>query len=158
MHGELIPLFAKGFAKHDNLPTRRDFLQSGTGFAKEVDEPIFITHHFQCIALYYGMNREAHPIMDRILARWRKVPSVWLSFTLFTADSPYNFLPLLAGIFAAFGLDLWFLASPPQIPIAHPLWVPSPLPSFWIALIRNATLPSRNVCAKMKLYVFICTF
>ena len=33
--------------------------------------------------------------------------SVWLSFTLFTADSPYNFLPLLVGIFAAFGLDLW---------------------------------------------------
>ena len=33
--------------------------------------------------------------------------SVWLSFALFTADSPFNFLPLLVGMFAAFGVDLW---------------------------------------------------
>ncbi len=31
----------------------------------------------------------------------------WLSFALFTADSAYNFLPILIGMFAAFGLDLW---------------------------------------------------
>ena len=124
-------------------------------------------------------EREAYPIMDRILARWRKVPylhssliwtlailllgdwiggsyfqsdfrlryafmciavsavyfvhvliykrkspadvrvsltifipvislSVWLSFALFTAESSFNFLPLLVGMFTAFGLDLWF--------------------------------------------------
>ena len=41
--------------------------------------------------------------------------SVWLSFTLFTADSPYNFLPLLAGIFAAFGLDLWLQKRQRQV-------------------------------------------
>ena len=33
--------------------------------------------------------------------------AVWLSFALFTADSPFNFLPLLVGMFAAFGVDLW---------------------------------------------------
>ncbi len=31
----------------------------------------------------------------------------WLSFALFTADSAYNFLPILIGMFAAFGMDLW---------------------------------------------------
>lgn len=34
--------------------------------------------------------------------------SVWLSFALFTAESSFNFLPLLVGMFTAFGLDLWF--------------------------------------------------
>ncbi len=33
--------------------------------------------------------------------------SVWLSFALFDAFSTLNFVPLLVGIFIAFGLDLW---------------------------------------------------
>ncbi len=33
--------------------------------------------------------------------------AVWLTFALFTAESPFYFLPLLVGIFAAFGVDLW---------------------------------------------------
>ena len=33
--------------------------------------------------------------------------SVWLSFALFTADAPFNFLPLLVGLFLSFGIDLW---------------------------------------------------
>jgi hypothetical protein len=31
----------------------------------------------------------------------------WFSFSFFTAESAYNFLPILLGMFAAFGLDLW---------------------------------------------------
>ena len=33
--------------------------------------------------------------------------SVWLSFALFDAFSTLNFVPLLVGMFIAFGLDLW---------------------------------------------------
>lgn len=33
--------------------------------------------------------------------------SVWVSFALFDAFSTFNFIPLLVGMFIAFGLDLW---------------------------------------------------
>ncbi len=33
--------------------------------------------------------------------------SVWLSFSLFSADASSNFVPILVGMFFAFGLDLW---------------------------------------------------
>ena len=147
-------------------PRSRDFLQSGTGFAKEVGSQSSSRIISNALPHYYGMNGRhirlwtkswpdgeksltctqassgpsqsfssatglAAPIFQsdfrlryafmciavsavyfiHVLIYKRKTPaevrdsltifipviglSVWLSFTLFTADSPYNFFPLL---------------------------------------------------------------